>query len=197
MDSPRLGVLRRGWGVGQRPSAPPPLPSPAPARSGPPAYIGFPITEVLPVYWVPRDRHDRPTQEGAAVKGTVEYRSPTGEDMPRKPLDSCKAARPPVHHPPSALVYHWFSSEVWGCSSFAHIGFTNSCTFWSHPRSWGALKLLATRKPDRHDDGFQHPTCLCCAFLRIQNVCFSFLIQERMFAIIYLVLPYSVGGWSF
>lgn len=38
----------------------------------------------------------------AAVKGTVEYRSPSGEDMPRKPLDSCKAARPPVHHPPRA-----------------------------------------------------------------------------------------------
>ena len=29
--------------------APPSLPSPAPARSGPPAYTGFPITEVLPV----------------------------------------------------------------------------------------------------------------------------------------------------
>lgn len=32
------------WG-----SAPPSLPLPAPARSGPPAYTGFPITEVLPV----------------------------------------------------------------------------------------------------------------------------------------------------
>ena len=81
------------WG-----SAPPSLPSPSPARSGPPAYTGFPITDILPVCWVPRDRHDHPTQEGAAVKGTVEYRSPSGEDMPRKPLDSCKAARPPVHH---------------------------------------------------------------------------------------------------
>lgn len=86
------------WG-----SAPPPLPSPAPARSGPPAYTGFPITKVLPVCWVPRDRHDRPTQEGAAVKGTVEYRSPSGEDMPRKPLDSCKAARP-LAVPPVLLL---------------------------------------------------------------------------------------------
>lgn len=33
------------WG-----SAPPSLPSPAPARSGPPAYTGFPITEALPIY---------------------------------------------------------------------------------------------------------------------------------------------------
>ena len=39
----------------------------------------------------------------AAVKGTVEYRSPSGEDMPRKPLDGCKAARP-LAVPPVLLL---------------------------------------------------------------------------------------------
>ena len=98
------------WG-----SAPPSLTSPAPACSGPPAYTGFPITEVLPVCWVPRDRHDLPTQEGSAVKGAVEYRSPSGEDMPRKPLDSCKAARPPgiYHYPSLACALHALRLDTW------------------------------------------------------------------------------------
>ena len=30
-----------------------------------------------------------------------------------------------------------------------------------------------------------------------ENICFFLLMQEQMFDIIYLVLPYSVGGWSF
>lgn len=88
-----------------------------PARSGPPAYTGFPITEVLPVCWVPRDRHDRPTQEGAAVKGTVEYRSPSGEDMPRKPLDGCKAAHP-LAVPPAA----WAGPPIFRCNYSNRVG---------------------------------------------------------------------------
>ena len=39
-------VLRRSRGVGQSPTF---SPVASPARSGPPAYTGFPITEVLPV----------------------------------------------------------------------------------------------------------------------------------------------------
>ena len=213
--------------------------------------------------------------------------------MPRKPLDGCKAARPPVHHPPRTWTLDsqlhiptaWVSplslrpllirSPPWNQWMLLHFGPTPAHEEASNFRLTGSqwtivgmvepkiddrayfhdqfyrhgvfksgssclrstpdygyfrrhddvLKRLpclqlkfqsflgagtiadfssqhaCTRKfhttSDRHDDGFQHPACLCCSFLRIQNICFSLFMQERSFAIIYLVLPYSVGGWSF
>ena len=54
---------------------------------------------------------------------------PSGEDMPRKPLDGCKATRPPVHHP----------LRAWALDSQLHIP-----TAWVSPLS---LRLLLIRPP--------------------------------------------------